>query len=35
MWAASWQNLFLPYANNKDADQAVHSRSLISVFVPR
>ena len=31
----SWENLFLPYANNKDADQPVHPCSLISVFVIR
>ena len=34
-WATSWQNLLLPYANNKDADQPAHPRSLISVFVIR
>ena len=28
-WAASWENLFLPYANNKGADQP----SLISAFL--
>ena len=27
------QNLFLPYANNKDADQPAHLCSLISIFV--
>ena len=32
-WATSWENLFLPYANNKDADQPAHGRSLISAFV--
>ena len=32
IWATSWENLFLLYANNKDADQPVHLRSLISVF---
>ena len=26
---------FMPYANNKGADQPVHSRSLISTFVVR
>ena len=31
--ATSWENLFLPYANNKDADQPVHPRSLVSIFV--
>ena len=34
-WATSWENLFIPYANNKDADQPAHPRSLISVFVVR
>ena len=29
----SWENLFLPYVNNKGADQHVHLRSLISPFV--
>ena len=32
-WATTWENLFLPYANNKGADQSVHLRSLISTFV--
>ena len=32
-WASSWENLFLPYANNKGADQPAHPRSLISTFV--
>ena len=31
IWATSWENLFLPCANNKDADP----RSLISAFVVR
>ena len=34
-WAMSWENLFMPCANNKDADQSTHPRSLISVFVIR
>ena len=34
-WAMSWENLFLPYANNKGADQPAHLRSLISTFVVR
>ena len=34
-WATSWENLFLPYANNKGADQPAHPRSLISAFVIR
>ena len=32
-WAASWENLFLAYANNKGADHP--SRSLISTFIVR
>ena len=32
-WATSWENLFMPYANNKGADQPVHPCSLISTFV--
>ena len=34
-WAMSWENLFMPYVNNKGADQPVHPRSLISAFVVR
>ena len=33
IWATSWENLFMPYANNKGADQPAHLRSLISAFV--
>ena len=33
--AASWENLFIPYANNKGANQPANSRSLISAFVVR
>ena len=33
--ATSWENLFMPYANNKDADQPAHPCSLISIFVVR
>ena len=33
IWAKSWENLFMPYANNKGADQPAHPRSLISTFV--
>ena len=29
------RKLFIPYANNEDADQSMHPRSLISVFVIR
>ena len=32
-WATSWQNLLMPHANNKGADQPAHLRSLISAFV--
>ena len=33
--ATSWENLFMPYSNNKGADQLAHPRSLISTFVVR
>ena len=33
--AMSWENLFLPYANNKGTDQPAHLRSLISAFIIR
>ena len=33
IWAMSWENLFMPYANNKGADQSAHLRSPISAFV--
>ena len=33
IWAMSWENLLLPYANNKTADQPVHPHSLFSAFV--
>ena len=29
----SWENLFMPYANNRGADQLAHTRSLISTSV--
>ena len=35
MWATSWENLFMPNANNKGAFQSPHLRSLISTFVVR
>ena len=35
IWATTWENLFMPYANNKGADQPAHSRSLISTLVVR
>ena len=31
--ATSWENLLMPYANNKGADQPAHPHSLISAFV--
>ena len=34
-WAESWENLFMPYANNKGANQPAQPRSLISAFVVR
>ena len=34
-WVTSWENLFMPYANNKGADQPAHPRSLTSAFVVR
>ena len=34
-WATPWDNLFMPYANNKGADQPAHPCSLISTFVVR
>ena len=33
IWATSWENLFMPYMNNKGADQPAHPCSLISTFV--
>ena len=33
IWATSWENLFMPYADNKSADQPPHPHSLISTFV--
>ena len=30
LWATSWENLFMPYVNNKGADQPAHPCSLIS-----
>ena len=32
-WAASWENLFMPYVNNKGTDQPAHLHSLTSTFV--
>ena len=33
--ASTWENLFMPYANNKGEDQPVHPHSLIRAFVVR
>ena len=33
IWAMSWENLFMPYAKKKGADQPVHLCSLISAFI--
>ena len=33
MWASTRENLSLGFANNKDADQPAHLRSLVSAFV--
>ena len=33
--ATSWENMLLPYANNKATDQPARPRSLISAFVVR
>ena len=33
IWAMSWYYLFMPYANNKEADQPAHLHSLIDVFI--
>ena len=33
--ATSWEKHFMPYTNNKDADQPAHTRKLISAFVVR
>ena len=35
IWATSWENLCLPYANIKGTDQLAHPHSLISAFVVR
>ena len=32
IWA-TWENLFMPYANNKGANQPAHPRNLISAFI--
>ena len=34
-WATPWENLLMPYSNNKSKDQSVHPHSLISIFVIR
>ena len=33
IWATSWENLFMPYANNQGADQPAHLCSLNITFV--
>ena len=33
IWASSWENLLMPYATNKGADEPAHQRSLMSTFV--
>ena len=33
IWAASWENLFLSYANNKGADQPAPPRSLFAAWI--
>ena len=35
IWAMSWENLFMPYVNNKGTGQPAHLCSLISTFVVR
>ena len=35
IWATSWEIMFMPYANNKGANQPAHPRDLISAFVVR
>ena len=34
-WATPWENLFIPYANNKVADQPAHPGCLIRAFTVR
>ena len=33
IWVMSWENLFMPYANNKGADQLAHPHSLTSTLI--
>ena len=33
IWATFWENLFMPYAINRDADPPAHPCSLISVVI--
>ena len=35
IWVTSWENLCMPYANNKGTDQPAHLHSLICTFVVR
>ena len=32
-WATSWENLFMPYVNNKGSDQTLHPHSLVAFFL--
>ena len=34
IWASSWENLFLPYANNKGTDQPMHLHSEYAKLLP-
>ena len=34
-WATSWENLFMPYANNKGADQPAQSNQRLCCSLPR
>ena len=34
IWASSWENLFLPYANNKGTDQPTHLHSEFVMLLP-
>ena len=35
IWTTSWENLYMPYANNKDPDQPALPCMLISIFIIR
>ena len=34
IWASSWENMFLPYANNKRTDQPTHLHSEFAMLLP-